>query len=335
MMRVLSTDNNLDLIPDDLILYLFDFIPLPNLTRFICSCRRIFSVGSDILRRQTKERFRIDGPYHTIRLMHEPVENSWLTFYRRLDKGFAGWRGFAFDPLSNWFEPYPMELVFQEAKEKRVKGIVAEAIGREASNIGKLDDVSLVELEGFCRWRSLNDSLTKVDGSIVDKGTRVRFLKDPATNRLLLRHIIFDETQLIRGTNIAVPNRYYGFLDSFVIIGRFDPGFALARGMFCIVLEESIKIPRRFLKLELFDQFCGLISSVDSTDIHHIMMQITNMSQTSDGSRILSGTFQIDEECLPYDFQGLNQSGMLPRSLHYQKLKNKATRISRYLLILK
>jgi hypothetical protein len=285
----------LDLLPGDLILYIFDFLPLPDLTRWLCSCKRVYCCGSDILQQKTKERFRIDGPYHSIRLKHESIENCWLPFYQRLDQGFSGWRGFAFDPFTNLFEPYPMELVFQEAKQKRVKGIVAEAIGREVSTIRNLVDLRLVELEGFCRWRTLGDSLTKVGGSIVDKCEESRFWLDPTTGRLLIRHIIFEELQIIRGSGIAIPNRYYGFCDGFVVIGGYDPGEESAKGMFCIVLEESIKIPRTFLKLELHDKFCGLSSSVKAREIHQITMQITKVTKTPDGSRIIMGTLNIDE----------------------------------------
>lgn len=66
--------------------------------------------------------------------------------------------------------------------------------------------------------------------------------------------MVFDETSIIRGDGIAIPNRYYGFLAGPVIIGMFDPGLLAAAGVFCLVMEDTIlsnlKPLETFLKVQ-------------------------------------------------------------------------------------
>ncbi|KAJ3333481.1 hypothetical protein HDU91_002915 [Kappamyces sp. JEL0680] len=148
----------------DLILYLYRYLDLPTAGVLTCCCRRLAQLGSGIYKARTRDRFRIDSQYHDIRLRHDGLESSWLDFYKRLDNAVCGWRGYALDPVTNQFQPYEMEFVIQESKLKRVRGILAEAICREASQIGNITDIRLQDLSGFCRWRGISDAITKVDG---------------------------------------------------------------------------------------------------------------------------------------------------------------------------
>jgi hypothetical protein len=46
-----------------------------------------------------------------------------------------------------------------------------------------------------------------------------RFEIDKHSGLNLIRNIAFEESSLLRGEDIAIPNRYYGFVDGSVIIG--------------------------------------------------------------------------------------------------------------------
>jgi hypothetical protein len=156
--------NYLEKLSNDLIVHLFDLLDLISATRLSCCCKRLLQVGQswNIYRQKTKSRFRIDVDYHDIRIQHEPFESNWKHFYTRLDNACCGWRGMALDPATNNFKPYPMEIVFQTARNSYITGFLAEAIGVECSNVKGLRSIRHTELTGFCRWRSTFDSLTLV-----------------------------------------------------------------------------------------------------------------------------------------------------------------------------
>lgn len=119
---------------------------------------------------------------------------------------------------------------------------LAEAIAEEASGIPGLVEVYLTELEGFIRWNTNADALTLCSASLVDLNQDIRFMMDPILGRGLVRHLVFEEHTIVRGEDIAIPNRYYGFLDGGVLIGSFDPGDA--KGVFCLVVCYLLEIPR-------------------------------------------------------------------------------------------
>jgi hypothetical protein len=215
----------------------------------------------NIYRFFTKQRFRIDLGYHDTRIKHEPTESSWKAFYERLDRACCGWRGWAQDPATNDYEPYEMELVIQSSQIERITGLFAQAIAREGASVQNLRDIRNSEIHGICRWRFADDACTRVLGSILDAYADfpTRFKMDYSRGRSVLRNIVFDETHLIRGSNIAIPNRYYGFIDGFVMIGAFDPGESAWRGVFCIVMEESIQIPPKIIEFSPGQLFTGFI----------------------------------------------------------------------------
>ncbi|KAL2913382.1 hypothetical protein HK105_207145 [Polyrhizophydium stewartii] len=152
----------------------------------------------------------------------------------------------------------------------------AEAAGPAAA--ASMRRARLTELGGCCRFRSLNDALTAVEATIVDDASvhqGMRFELDPVLNGVprlaafgdwvgpashafmsmqarnveppppppqihMLRPVVFEETQILRGTDLAVPNRYHGFTNGFVMFGMFDPGDAALLGVFCVVLEDTM-----------------------------------------------------------------------------------------------
>ena len=146
----------------------------------------------------------------------------------------------ALDPATNDFTPYPMELVFTECTIKHIQGIQANIIGIEAADVSGLSDVCLSEMHGFCRWRTLNDGLTRVEATIVDNSLtdNSRFQMDPLSNHHVLRNVVIEEVSVMRGTDLAVPNRYYAVTNGFVVIGAFNPGDANMLGVFCVVMED-------------------------------------------------------------------------------------------------
>jgi hypothetical protein len=254
------TLNNL---PKDICIQILTNLDVISASRLSCVSKRWLSIATEwnVYRYFTKRRFRIDLGYHDARIQHEPLENTWKAFYERLDKVCCGWRGWAQDAATNDYEPYEMELVIQSTKSERITGLFAQAIAREGASAQNLRDLRNSEIHGICRWRFADDAYTRVLGSVLDSYTDfpVRFCVDSSRGRPLLRNIVFDETFLIRGSNIAIPNRYYGFIDGFVIIGAFDPGESAWRGVFCLVMEESIKIPQKPIDFFPGQYFSGFI----------------------------------------------------------------------------
>jgi hypothetical protein len=126
-------------------------------------------------------------------------------------------------------------------------------------------------------------------GSVVDVGDANRFDIDPMTGRNLIRHVVFEETTLIRGENIAVPNRYHGFLDGCVMIGCFNPGSDTLCGVYCLVMEEAISIPKKLIEFKRQDVWIGVVSTSETRDVFHCQMVIHAVNDDN-----VSGTFSVD-----------------------------------------
>ncbi|KAI8920514.1 hypothetical protein BC831DRAFT_479361 [Entophlyctis helioformis] len=316
----------------------------PTIAALAATCRfwhaTIGTSAPLLMRHHLVARFRIplaDMPLHQRRLGHDPFESSWTDFYRRLDLGVACWHGLALDPSTNAFQPYLIDVIVRDhrdapcvsrspeslgspgrhgagqderhlhgnaVKTSVVSGIVASAVGAEAAGVTTLRRVRLTEMEGFCRFRSLNDALTRIEATLIDASplpssgppssqpspAQSRVPRSPPSHvpvpslhasrhseakspwsvtssvaaqplpppfafplrfhldRLMaprchiLRPIVFEETQVVRDGfgNLAIPNRYYGFTNGFVMLGLFDPGSPDCLGIFAAVLEDAM-----------------------------------------------------------------------------------------------
>ncbi|KAJ3060249.1 hypothetical protein HK102_009598, partial [Quaeritorhiza haematococci] len=209
-------------------------------------------------------RFSLDPARHQTRLKYESIENSWRDLYMRLDSGQTCWKGHAFDRATNGFEPYEMELIVSDVactilleQLLSVEEFVRDSV---MTPTDKLLLTRKTDMSGFCRWRTLRDSLTKMSGLILDAPytidnpttstststsnpayhTPTRFAHDPFLKTTTPRTLTFEETQLLRGDNIAIPNKYSGILVGPVMIGMYDPGHPEFMGVFACVMEEAL-----------------------------------------------------------------------------------------------
>ncbi|KAJ3310430.1 hypothetical protein HDV04_005010 [Boothiomyces sp. JEL0838] len=288
----------IDLLSLEECIYLLKRLDIQTASRLSCTCKRLYLVSQQLhlYRHHARVRFGIDLPYHDIRMKHEAFE-TWKTFYERLDQARTGWRGYCIDPLTNNFEPYPMELVLQSCQKIQLYGLMAEAVGLECTSVGNLGRLSVGEIKGFCRWKTLNDSLTLVLGNLLDiyNPFPTRFIVNSVTNRQLIRHIVFKEIEIVRGEDIAIPNNYYGLLDGYVAIGMYNPGDENNCGVFCIVMEESISIPPPRITFTNNNRYTGIYYiAVDSTEGRQCRL-IVNQTQDLGNFMKIIGTFYIDK----------------------------------------
>ncbi|TPX35141.1 hypothetical protein SmJEL517_g02384 [Synchytrium microbalum] len=177
---------------------------------------------------------------------HESFERNWKQLYIRLDSGITGWKGYALDRATNGFKPYPMEVLITESGQSSVNGIM------------KRDSFS-----GVCRWSTLRDSLTRLEGCIDSSGSAShRFKTDVWLGTSIPQLVTFSETEIIRGSEIAVPNKYEGIWCGPCIVGIYDPGIPQFLGAFAVVAEEALPIsPTQSTPLRTGQLMRGLCSN--------------------------------------------------------------------------
>ncbi|KAJ3276351.1 hypothetical protein HDV01_004974 [Terramyces sp. JEL0728] len=287
-----------DILSNEECIYLLKLLDIQSGSRLSCTCKRMYLISQQLslYRHHARVRFGVDLPYHDIRLKHETFE-TWKTLYQRLDEARTGWRGYCLDPMTNNFDPYPMELVLQSCQKVQLYGLMAEAVGLECTSVGNLGRLTVGDIKGFCRWKTLNDSLTSVVGNLLDiySPFPTRFIVNSVTNRPLTRHIVFKEYEIIRGADIAVPNKYYGLLDGYIAVGMYNPGDESLCGVFCIVMEESISIPAPNIRFHTSDRYTGLYYiAVDSTEGRQCRLVINQTIENGNFLK-LGGTFYIDK----------------------------------------
>ena len=175
-----------------------------------------------LYRQRSKERFWVSVHDQTRRMYHESEERLWKDLYMRLDSGQTGWRGFALDRATNGFRPYPMELVITATSSASTDFKYGSYSG-----VGNITRMSLRRdsFSGVCRWSSLRDSLTRLEGFVDDSwNAPYRFKVDPFLGTTLPRMVTFQETEILRGSEIAIPNKYYVVWVGPVLVGHYDPG---------------------------------------------------------------------------------------------------------------
>ncbi|KAJ3128939.1 hypothetical protein HK098_003036 [Nowakowskiella sp. JEL0407] len=175
--------------------------------------------------------------FHTSKFtLKKPISSgsAWKSTFQRLDDARCTWNGYALDPATNNFLPYPMELTVNSTFK------TVSFLQQPASynfNYSPGIPITTIHFDGHCRWSSLRDSLTRSAGTIVLRnGTR--FLRENGS--IIPRFIEFQEYELLRGDNIAIPNNYKGVILGNVMIGMYDPGHPSFVGIFIVAMEESI-----------------------------------------------------------------------------------------------
>ena len=131
---------------------------------------------------------------------------------RQLHRGHGRYIGFAMDAFTNDFAPYPMDLTVS---------------GQEAAST--------------IRWKTLNDSVTKVEVTSLSRRSSTG----------LHTSMSFSEVELLRGENILVPNHYKGHILGPCVIGVF------ANGCFFLIREEAVNCIADGGGKERFDSFEG------------------------------------------------------------------------------
>ncbi|KAI8911689.1 hypothetical protein EDD86DRAFT_245952 [Gorgonomyces haynaldii] len=224
-------------LPTEITMNILVYLDLPEQIRLSKTCRFWWRLGKqlDLFQRFCKHIYKLDVHKHQLRMEYEAVEREWSQFASRLDQGLTGFVGLCLDP-GTAATPYTMELVVQVSETRVFSGFFAETIGVEACSIAGMNYCRVAEWGGFCRWKTLGDAM---QGNIVDPDNTARFKKD-SNGMLLPRHVVFEETTLIRGNGIAVPNRYYAVMRGPVLIGMFDPRNLALPGVFCVVMEETL-----------------------------------------------------------------------------------------------
>jgi hypothetical protein len=94
-------------------------------------------------------------------MKHEPFEDNWQALFQRLDSAKCGFRGYCLDPADSK-EPYSMEFVITTTNIGFLTGVLAETVAKEVCSVRGMEYVQANEFTGFCRWRSLGDSITRV-----------------------------------------------------------------------------------------------------------------------------------------------------------------------------
>ncbi|KAJ1554163.1 hypothetical protein HK096_004777 [Nowakowskiella sp. JEL0078] len=215
------------------------------------TCRHWYSITTDeLLYLAYSRRFfnfkRLHSPSLTNPSVTLPSE-SWKTVFQRLDDGRTTWIGFALDPATNNFRPYPLEL--------HVNSTFKTVLIHES------ETTSTIHFDACCRWASLRDSLTRAAGTM----TYISPQRWGQANGFLNKRVMeFQEIELLRGDNIAIPNTYKAVILGPVIIGMYDPGHPAFRGVFVAVMQESfskhLKVSNRIYKAR--DHFTGQFTKV-------------------------------------------------------------------------
>lgn len=242
-----SFQMNIQKLPQDILLDIRNYLDLPSACTLAISCRSILeSLFPTNFKFFAHKRFNVDTSEHQTRITYESIESSWKMFYQRLDTAVCGFNGWCLDP-ANALEPYPMELVIQSSEHNIYSGDLSRQLVKDCSSIDGIRKCHAADLVGFCRWRRQGDaltrvalSLTKVDASIIDADQMIRFKNQ--NGRSIARNIVFEETLILRGSGIAIPNRYYGYVIGSIILGMFDPGDLTLPGVFVLIMEEAIQV---------------------------------------------------------------------------------------------
>jgi hypothetical protein len=164
----------------------------------------------------------------------------------RLDAGLTTWFGLALDPITNNAQPYDMELIIKSVKTKLRYGLLPTT-KRSGLSSAELDRsfFQISDFQGHCRWHDLDDALTLVQGSITDvllPGSPSKFQRDFFLGDRIPRLIEFSEIDILRGQDLAVPNRCQGLTTGNLILGTYDPGHPSLIGCFAATMEESLPL---------------------------------------------------------------------------------------------
>jgi len=185
-------------------------------------------------------------------------------------------------------------------------------------------------VRGNIRWPTLGDALSKIRGTIVEdhlpvkvkqESTKsmalarafvaasplpdwivpppirydfhpVRFETDEWTGCSKMIEIQFEEFNLVRGQDIAIPNQYHCFILGPVLLGVFDPGHPQFLGAVVGVMEEAL--PRAHLK-PLLGHHRGYMTNVQDFTRHPFQcsLSLSHEVPSNDFVGIVSGRMRV------------------------------------------
>jgi len=170
------------------------YLDVPSFSSFLRVNRRLLTIESS--HRDFLWENRLLTQYgRLLGLQSDTIE--WKKIAKNLHHGVGNYHGFCLDQYTSNFSPYPMHL---------------EIVDRQRQARGGHHSL---------RWRTLGDSMTRV---VAEKERRQDGSGD-------LDYIVFSEVELLQGSDILVPNHYFGWYCGHSIIGVYPGGsfFALRR----------------------------------------------------------------------------------------------------------
>jgi hypothetical protein len=163
---------------EDVLLHLLSSAPITTTIALSKTCRFFYLLSKDdsIWRTHAKRRFNL--------LPNVLTDSSYRDLYIRLDSCSTCFNGFAIDRATNEFLPYPMEILIAET-----------------SFSGNPKKGALKLMDARCRWPTLRDSLTRVEGFVGEttEGFCDRFSRNQFLGSSNPRIFKFKETELLRG----------------------------------------------------------------------------------------------------------------------------------------
>lgn len=177
------------------------------------TCRFFYTIckESKIWRTHVYKRWAITSPSLPPALLKQ---ETWRDRFIRFDACSSLFRGFALDRATNEFLPYPMEINIDCVSHSLANTQVSQPATNSPTGTTFLDRrgdrKGCLQVDARCRWSTLRDSLTRIQGVIGESS--IGFGDRFAVNRFLKtsnpRIFNFRETELLRGGDIAIPNNY-------------------------------------------------------------------------------------------------------------------------------
>ena len=303
-----TSKGTLGVLPVEICVQILKFLDIPSLVRISSSSSywNQLSKEETIYQKLAIERFGLHASRAPLLLSNEyHTQHRWKEIYIQLDAGLTTWSGYAIDPVTNSNRPYSMELIIKRSRTSFVRGLPGN---KTSKSIGKNLFYRVSKFDGCCRWSQLDDALTRMDGFIVDhlQTPSSRFAQDAFLKTLIPRRINFEELEIIRGQDLAIPNRYHGLLFGNTLLGIYDPGHPDLIGSFALVMEDSIPLSsHNTFQFKVGDSWKGiLIISKDSGENHdtavYVQLEMTRTHNDSlEGVLSLYPSHECRSSCLP------------------------------------
>lgn len=288
-------------LPNELCLYILRLMDIPSIGRMASVSKTWNQLCSTDLIYQwlAVDRYSIHSSRIPL-LMRDANFNVdfWKTLYIQLDSGLTAWTGLALDPVTNSSRPYSIELIVKSVRHRlhlrssSTSSSISSKLSSTTSRPSKY--LRLSEFDGCCRWTDLGNALTRIEGTLTDSASSARFNVDPFVNTHVARNISFDETAIIYGHDLAIPNKYHGLLIGNVMLGTYNPGHPSLIGSFGILMNDSLPyLCPNNLSLVVGKSYKGHLFLASETVTPHDMARYVELRVTQDSQTELKAVFRI------------------------------------------